>query len=99
MTLLVNVNGVSIVQRFKTEWRSQSNRSSFNDLMRIYPEGLEIVNLEPTPKFQQWFVLPGMIKRSPESVKPLNHDQSHKVELVDESEEEADTFFNMDDDI
>ena len=86
------------MRRIKTEWRNQLNRSTLNDLMRIYLEGPDIVDFDPTPAIQQWF-LAGVRKRRPDTVKPLNHDQAQKlvVEMVEESEE--DTFFDMEDEI
>ena len=86
------------MRRIKTEWRNQLNRSTLNDLMRIYLEGPDIVDFDPTPAIQPWF-LAGVRKRHPDTVKPLNHDQAPKlvVEMVEESEE--DTFFDMEDEI
>ena len=90
--------GFSTMRRIKTEWRNQLNRSTLNDLMRIYLEGPDIVDFDPTPAIQPWF-LAGVRKRCPDTVKPLNHDQAQKlvVEMVEESEE--DTFFDMEDEI
>ena len=66
------------MRRIETEWRNQLNRSTLNDLMRIYLEGPDIVDFDTTCAIQQWFLIE-VRKRRPDTIKSLNHDQAQKL--------------------
>ena len=58
--------------------------------------GSEIREFDPTPAIHKWFACRSRRKR-PDTVKPLNHDQAHKLTVELLEDEERGIFSDMED--
>ena len=64
--------------------------------MRIYMHGSEIPEFDLTPAIHEWFAA-GVRRKRPDTVKPLNQDQAHKLTVELLEDEEGDIFSDMED--